>query len=205
VLSSDIANRIEPSREIPRKCHRTSKPGFAASQIRDIVIWLPNRGNCKNSPEVVTFSLFRPGPPEREERLRPCPTREIVLQTALEFRQMLDEGVVRNQAEIARLRGVARARVTQLVNIASLPRPILDCLLALPAGEQAFYTERRLRRIAALPTEEEQLAVFEDLRRSVGARGKRASPASATLSRLPDLTNDVSSHVLATVDHPHPR
>jgi hypothetical protein len=97
---------------------------------------------------------------------------------------MLDEGVVRNQAEIARLRGVSRARVTQLVNIASLPQPILDYLLSLSAEQQVFYTERRLRRIVRLGSEEEQVSAFEGLRRSVEAYGKWGThPAGPRLPR----------------------
>jgi hypothetical protein len=85
---------------------------------------------------------------------------------------MLDEGVVRNQAEIARLRGISRARVTQLVNIAELPQQILDYLLSLSAEEQACYTERRLRRIVRLDSEEERVKAFEELRHSVEAHSK---------------------------------
>jgi hypothetical protein len=117
--------------------------------------WLPNRYNCKNLTEVISFSLLRPEAHKAKGRLRPCPTRESALRVALEFRRMPDDGVVRNQAEVARLRGVSRARVTQLVNITRLPQAILDCLLGLPAEEQVLYTERRLRRISVLPTEEE--------------------------------------------------
>jgi hypothetical protein len=98
---------------------------------------------------------------------------------------MLDDGVARNQAEIARLRHLSRARVTQMVNIAGLPQPILDCLLSLPAEQQAIYTERRLRRIVSLPGEEEQLAAFEDLRPSVEARGKWGSSPTSPSHRQP--------------------
>ncbi len=94
------------------------------------------------------------------------------MRVALDLRRLLDDGVVRNQAEIARLRGISGSRVTQLVKIASLPRPILDYLLSLSAEQQVFYTERRLRRIVRLDSEEEQLRAFEDLRRSVEASGK---------------------------------
>ena len=137
-----------------------------------VLDWLPNRYNCKNSTEVVTFFLLRPETHKAEERLHPCPTRESAVRVALDLRRLLDDGVVRNQAEIARLRGISGSRVTQLVKIASLPRPILDYLLSLSAEQQVFYTERRLRRIVRLDSEEEQLRAFEDLRRSVEASGK---------------------------------
>jgi hypothetical protein len=83
---------------------------------------------------------------------------------------MLDEGVVRNQAEIARLRGISGTRVTQLVNIAKLPRPVLECLLGMPEERQAPYTERRLRRITSLHSEREQVKAFGELQRAVESR-----------------------------------
>ena len=100
-----------------------------------VLDWLPNRGNCKNFTEVVSFSLFRPEAHKLEEQLRPHPTKECAIRVALEFRHMLDERLVRNQAEIARLRGISRARVTQMVNIARLPQ---DTRLPVePAGRTA--------------------------------------------------------------------
>jgi hypothetical protein len=146
--------------------------------------WLPNRYNCKNLTEVVSFSLLRPEAHRVEERLRPCPTRESAIRVALEFSQMLDDGVVRNQTEIGRLRGISGTRVTQLVKIARLPQPILDYLLGLPVEQQAIYTERRLRRIVRLLTEEEQVKAFEELRRSVEAYGNWGThPAGPRLPR----------------------
>jgi hypothetical protein len=100
------------------------------------------------------------------------------------FRRMLDDGNVRNQTEIARLRGISGTRVTQLVKIASLPRPILDYLLSVPTEQQVFFTERRLRRIVRLPSEDEQVKAFEELRCSVEAYGNwETHPAGPRLPR----------------------
>jgi DNA-binding CsgD family transcriptional regulator len=36
---------------------------------------------------------------------------------ALEYQKMLSKGIVKNMAEIARIEGVSRARVTQIMNL----------------------------------------------------------------------------------------
>jgi hypothetical protein len=56
--------------------------------------------------------------------------------------------------------------------------------LGLPVEQQAIYTERRLRRIVRLLTEEEQVKAFEELRRSVEAYGNWGThPAGPRLPR----------------------
>jgi len=54
--------------------------------------------------------------------------------------------------------------VTQTMAILDLPGPIVDCLASLFHEEKCVFTERQLRRIRGLPTEEEQVKVFEQLR-----------------------------------------
>ncbi len=51
-----------------------------------------------------------------------------------------------NQADLARLYAVSRARVTQVLLLLKLHPAILDFLRGLPPGPHArLYTERRLR------------------------------------------------------------
>ena len=50
------------------------------------------------------------------------------------------------------------------MNILKLPAPVVDCLSALFHDEKCQFSERQLRRILALPTEEEQVRAFEELR-----------------------------------------
>lgn len=56
---------------------------------------------------------------------------------AIHFDRLIRDGVVRNYAELARLGGVSRARITQIMD-----------LLNLPAAEQErlLFLERRGRR-----------------------------------------------------------
>lgn len=51
---------------------------------------------------------------------------------ALRFQQLINDGVVESQAEIARLSHVSRARVTQIMNLLHLAPDIQDAILHLP-------------------------------------------------------------------------
>ena len=69
--------------------------------------------------------------------------------------------------QLDRHRRVPRDGAVPSPSVARLPPAILDCLLSLPAGRQAIYTERRPRPIICLPTEDEQIGALEELRHSV--------------------------------------
>lgn len=65
------------------------------------------------------------------------------------FDQLIHDGVVANQAEIAKLGFVSRARVTQIMDLLNLAPEIQEALLYLPRVEKGRdpVTERELRRI----------------------------------------------------------
>ena len=70
---------------------------------------------------------------------------------ALHIQDLIDRGVVRDFAEVARLGRVTRARVTQVMHLADLAPDIIEDLLFLPlsrCGRDAI-TERQLRPIVA--------------------------------------------------------
>jgi hypothetical protein len=71
---------------------------------------------------------------------------------AIKFDQMIRDGVVKDQADLARLGLVTRARVTQILNLLNLAGPIQERLLALsPICEgKDSVTERQLRPIMEL-------------------------------------------------------
>lgn len=56
-----------------------------------------------------------------------------LLALAHKFQRMLDSGEVRSMAELARLGGVSRARITQIMNLLMLAPQIQEELLLLPA------------------------------------------------------------------------
>ncbi len=70
---------------------------------------------------------------------------------AIRFDGLMRDGAISDQAEIARLGHVSRARVTQIMNLLSLAPDIQEAILHLPAVEQGRdpITERDLRTIAA--------------------------------------------------------
>jgi hypothetical protein len=70
---------------------------------------------------------------------------------AISFDQLIRDGVVANQAEIAKLGFVSRARVTQIMDLLNLDPSIQEALLFLPRVERARdpVTERELRAVVA--------------------------------------------------------
>ena len=84
---------------------------------------------------------------------------------AIRFNQLIRDGVVADQAELARLGHVTRARVTQVMNLLNLSPDIQEALLSLPpvdSGRDAI-TERDLRPIAAIPDWRKQWHVFSQV------------------------------------------
>jgi hypothetical protein len=79
----------------------------------------------------------------------------------------MSSGQVRNQADLARQFNFSRAKVTQIIAILRLPHPVVDYLATLFHEEKAKYNEREIRRILILPTEEEQVKAFEELKETV--------------------------------------
>lgn len=71
---------------------------------------------------------------------------------AIRFEQLIRDGVVTDQAELARLGHVSRARVTQIMNLLNLTPDIQESLLMLPRVESGrdLITERDIRQIVAV-------------------------------------------------------
>ena len=70
---------------------------------------------------------------------------------AIRFDTLIRSGEVRDQADLARLGLVTRARVTQIMSLLNLAPDLQEQLLDLPAAEsgRAVVTERKLREIVA--------------------------------------------------------
>jgi hypothetical protein len=77
----------------------------------------------------------------------------LLLNRAEEFRRLLDSGAVRNQADLARMFCLTRARVTQLLQLLDLEPSIRAYAKSLPPGTPTnMVTERGLRLLLKLPT-----------------------------------------------------
>ena len=60
---------------------------------------------------------------------------------------MIDSGEVKNQAEVARIKGISRARVTQILNLFKLDKNIIDRLEQIgDPMDRKVISERELRK-----------------------------------------------------------
>ena len=86
---------------------------------------------------------------------------------AVYFDQLIREGVVADQAEIARLGHVSRARVTQIMNLLNLAPDIQEELLLLQGVDsgRTVPSERSLRLVMLRPDWAEQRKLWLQVRR----------------------------------------
>lgn len=73
-----------------------------------------------------------------------------LLRQAAEFRRLLDTGEVESRAALARRAGVSRARVTQVMGVWRLHRPVVEHLRAMAArGAPCDVGEHEVRALVA--------------------------------------------------------
>jgi hypothetical protein len=84
---------------------------------------------------------------------------------AIRFDQMIRDGVVADQAELARLGRVTRARLTQIMNLLVLAPDIQEGLLYfVEVRGRTGLTERQLRPLSATPDWGKQRRKWQGLR-----------------------------------------
>ncbi|HEY7339016.1 MAG TPA: hypothetical protein VH639_29275 [Bryobacteraceae bacterium] len=94
------------------------------------------------------------------------PRVACLLALAHRFEHLVRTGAVRDYAEIARLGGVSRARVSQILNLLALAPAIQEQILFLPsraAGDDSL-TERDLRLIVRDLRWDRQIDLFGQIR-----------------------------------------
>ncbi len=94
------------------------------------------------------------------------------LERALAYQALLDAGEVESRAALARREGLTRARITQVMTLLRLAPGILAEVLA---AEPRAYSERQLRTIAMVATEDEQRDRFVGLLAAGGLGQNRIS------------------------------
>ena len=101
-----------------------------------------------------------PLPPGRIPRL----ARLMAL--AIRLEQLLRDGVVANQAELARLGHVTCARLTQILSLGQLAPDIQEEILFLPPSERerALLTERQVRPLLRTLLWDEQRRQWAELK-----------------------------------------
>ena len=97
---------------------------------------------------------MRDGPEKPSAPAGAVPRVARLMALAIRFDQLIRDGVVANQAELARLGHVSRARVTQVMNLLNLAPDIQESVLFLPPVDRGRdpISERDLRPIASLPS-----------------------------------------------------
>jgi len=84
---------------------------------------------------------------------------------AIHLQKLVEDGTVRDYAEIARLTGLTRARVTQIMNLTLLAPEIQEQILFLPRVENGCdpIAERNIRMIIAETFWPKQKSLWEEL------------------------------------------
>ena len=110
------------------------------------------------------------------------PARAAWIETSWFLALLLQEGTVRDYAELARLGEVSRARITQIMSLRHLAPAIQERILALPAVSSAAeegVNERQLRGVAQRCDWREQLRMWEELeggKRKSARGGEKGGP-----------------------------
>ncbi len=90
--------------------------------------------------------------PEKTAPQSRIPRISKLMALAIRFDQLLKDGVVANQSELARLAHVTQPRMTQIMNLLSLAPDIQEEILHLPEVTEGRdrITERDLRSVYAM-------------------------------------------------------
>ena len=87
------------------------------------------------------------------------------LKMAYQYKAMLDSGYAQSQVDLARILGVSRAKVTQMLNLLKLDDGIQEFILNLEETDARLkvLTERKLRCLVKMANREEQKERFWEL------------------------------------------
>ena len=104
-------------------------------------------------PEFPPATSDRSTVPARSAAAPDVPKLTQLLDVAYWWERLIAEGKVKDYAEIARLTGLSRARVTQITNLAVLPSDLQNRLLLSPnKPSDGGLTEGRIRCLGARTT-----------------------------------------------------
>ena len=99
-----------------------------------------------NIDRTFTSIFYFPQKVMRTNQIKPLYQNPICL--AREYKKMIDDNKVKNQAALARKLGISRARVTQIMNLLKLDKSIIDHLEQIgDSMDKKIISERELRKI----------------------------------------------------------
>ncbi len=101
-------------------------------------------------------------PPETDAPVGRVPRISRLMALALRLERLIETGEVKDQAEIARLGHVTRARVTQIMNLLYLAPDIQEAILFLPLTTRGRdpVREKHVRPISAEPNWKAQRSMW---------------------------------------------
>jgi len=115
----------------------------------------------------ISFSKVRSTSKQKNDRQAKATTAHVprisrLMALAIRLEQLIRDGVVMDQAELARLGNVTRARLTQIMNLLCLAPIIQEQVLNLTAfsKKQNNISERHLRPISLMPDWKQQLEAW---------------------------------------------
>jgi hypothetical protein len=123
----------------------------------------------------VAMGNLRVRPEQAERRRRPLVT--CLLALAHRFEELVRSGEVKDYADLARLGGVSRARVSQILKLRTLAPPIQELILDLPprAPGEKTIAERHLRKLLCEPRWDRQRIIFTKTYRITSRLGPSAN------------------------------
>jgi hypothetical protein len=88
-----------------------------------------------------------------------------IMALAIRFEGLIRDGVVKDQAELARLGHVSRARLSQIMDLLLLAPDIQEAVLFLPSVGRGGHLliEKHLRSLAAMPSWKKQERMWKSL------------------------------------------
>jgi hypothetical protein len=125
---------------------------------------------AKFETTTSSYGRKRVGAPKPKSPNTPAKLPHITKLMALAIRleHLLATCQVRDQAEIARVAGITRARVTQIINLTNLAPDIQQAILDLEPTNDPVprFREREVRTIAIMPNWERQRLQWKRLVKS---------------------------------------
>ena len=132
-----------------------------------------------------TRKVIQEGPPPEPDQTPEgnIPRISRLMALAIRFDRLIKTGEIADQAEIARLSHVSRARVTQIMNLLHLAPDIQEAVLFLPRTRHGRdpIREIMLRPIAAVPDWRKQRRMWKQIQIQDTAR-QAGQPLSSTAS-----------------------